>query len=154
MNWNKIKFCPHIPPREGIKYLNREDVIVFFYWQFPSLQKLRKLLEILCVPVGLLLLSDLTTSPKLITSLLINTKISIDLIREMWERSGTMLQSFPALCPAWPEPQVGEGQCVRPWPWGQCVVMSSCQSHTSACQHPNITPNWADHEIWSWKMKM
>ena len=34
----------------------------------------------------LLLLSDLTTSPKLITSLLINTKISIDLIRE---RSGT-----------------------------------------------------------------
>ena len=123
MNWNKIKSAPTSQCEVFLNIL-REKTLCVLLLTISKLQKLRKLLEILCVPVGLLPLSDLTTSPKLITSLLINTKISIDLIRE---RSGTtQFPRFPDPWSVWPE--VGEG------PGCQALTRpgtSGCQSETS-----------------------
>ena len=126
MNWNKIKSASTSHWEVSLNIL-KEKILCVLLLTISKLQKLRKLLEILCVPVGLLPLSDLTTSPKLITSLLINTKISIDLIREMRERSGTtQFPRFPDPWSVWPE--VGEG------PGCQALTRpgtSGCQSETS-----------------------
>ena len=144
MNWNKIKSAPTSQWEVSLDIL-REKILCVLLLTISKLQKLRKLLEILCVPVGLLPLSDLTTSPKLITSLLINTKISIDLIRE---RSGTtQFPRFPdpwSVCLRW-----GRAQGVRRWPGQACQDVN--QRHQS-CYYPNITRNWPEQE--SWKMKI